>query len=49
MQGHLNHHLEIAGTEEWLFSKEVAVAVQQGSVCLLRRLNFFDNVKWRIV
>lgn len=39
MQSYLNHHLEIAGIKERLFSEEAVVAIQQGSGGLLRRAN----------
>jgi type II secretory pathway predicted ATPase ExeA len=39
MQGYINHHLEIAGVKERLFSEEAVVAIQQGSGGLLRRAN----------
>lgn len=39
MQGYLNHHLQIAGVKERLFSEEAVVAIQQGSGGLLRRAN----------
>lgn len=39
MQGYLQHHLEIAGISERLFTEEAVVAIQQGSGGLLRRAN----------
>lgn len=39
MQGYLQHHLEIAGVRERLFTEEAIVAIQQGSGGLLRRAN----------
>jgi general secretion pathway protein A len=39
MQDYLNHHLQIAGVKERLFSEEAVVAIQQGSGGLLRRAN----------
>jgi len=39
MTDYLNHHLEIAGINEHLFSDEAVVAIHQGSGGLLRRAN----------
>lgn len=39
MTGYLNHHLEIAGIKEHLFSDEAVLAIHQGSGGLLRRAN----------
>ncbi len=39
MIGYLNHHLQIAGVNEQLFSEEAINALQQGSGGLLRRVN----------
>ncbi len=39
MTGYINHHLEIAGVKDHLFSDEAVLAIHQGSGGLLRRAN----------
>jgi type II secretory pathway predicted ATPase ExeA len=39
MEGYLNHHLEIAGVRERLFSEDAVLAIHQGSGGLLRQAN----------
>ena len=40
MAAYINHHLQIAGIKEQLFSEEAVLAIHQGSGGLLRRANF---------
>ena len=39
MTGYINHHIEIAGIKEQLFSEEAITAIHQGSGGLLRKAN----------
>jgi type II secretory pathway predicted ATPase ExeA len=39
MEGYLNHHLQIAGSNDQLFAQEAILAIMQGSGGLLRRAN----------
>jgi len=39
MAGYINHHLQISGVKEHLFSDEATLAIHQGSGGLLRRAN----------